>query len=329
MKTETTIRKGTVYSKYSEHRFNNSTVKSCDSTLALPKQSCVFTVGGKNYTKGMTHAGSFHADDVFATALIRCLHHSFIPVRTNDYHLAETAADDILVYDIGGGKFDHHQKDRKVREDGTPYAAFGLLWPVVGKDLGFSDIAIQKFDREFVCNIDRHDNTGCGNSIAYAISSMNNEVDTFMDAVSLATGLMVSMLYRLHRFDESIEFAKSRIDPRHPSWVDMIDSSGICHRCDYFAEESCPTRVLAIITKSKRMGYCVTSITDRKNGKTSNRYLFPKEYRGLSEDELKHVAHGIGMTFCHPSGFMAIFERYDQATYYCEKNIKEEKRNEI
>ena len=33
-----------------------------------------------------------------------------------------------IVFDIGRGEFDHHQKDSRIRENGVPYAAFGLLW---------------------------------------------------------------------------------------------------------------------------------------------------------------------------------------------------------
>ena len=34
----------------------------------------------------------------------------------------------IYVADIGGGKYDHHQKEAAVREDGAKYAACGLLY---------------------------------------------------------------------------------------------------------------------------------------------------------------------------------------------------------
>lgn len=37
-----------------------------------------------------------------------------------------------IVFDIGRGAFDHHQKDSRIRENGIPYAAFGLLWDAKG-----------------------------------------------------------------------------------------------------------------------------------------------------------------------------------------------------
>ena len=40
---------------------------------------------------------------------------------------------DGIVFDIGRGRYDHHQKDSRVRENGVPYAAFGLLWEELGE----------------------------------------------------------------------------------------------------------------------------------------------------------------------------------------------------
>ena len=84
------------------------------------------------FKAGMTHAGKFHADDVFASALLRVVYgkdFKISRVRT----VPEDVADDVLVFDIGGGKYDHHQNGSAVRKDaespldGIPYASFGLL----------------------------------------------------------------------------------------------------------------------------------------------------------------------------------------------------------
>ena len=72
---------------------------------------------------GFTHAGKFHADDVFATALLQILRPDIKITR------GFTVPDDFdgIVYDIGFGMFDHHQEPREYRANGVPYAAFGLL----------------------------------------------------------------------------------------------------------------------------------------------------------------------------------------------------------
>ena len=74
--------------------------------------------------KGFTHGGKFHADDVFSTALLQILRPDIQITR------GFTVPDDFdgIVYDVGGGMFDHHSEPRETRPNGVPYAAFGLLW---------------------------------------------------------------------------------------------------------------------------------------------------------------------------------------------------------
>ena len=40
----------------------------------------------------------------------------------------------ILVYDVGRGKYDHHQLDAKKRDNNITYSSFGLLWQDFGRD---------------------------------------------------------------------------------------------------------------------------------------------------------------------------------------------------
>ena len=70
-----------------------------------------------------THGGKFHADDVFSSALLLYINPEISITRGN------SVPDDFtgIVFDIGRGEVDHHQKDSRIRENGVPYAAFGLL----------------------------------------------------------------------------------------------------------------------------------------------------------------------------------------------------------
>ena len=78
----------------------------------------------KKNAKAFTHSGKFHADDVFSYALLLYLNPAITITRGN-----KVPKDfDGIVFDIGRGKYDHHQKDSRIRENGIPYAAFGLLW---------------------------------------------------------------------------------------------------------------------------------------------------------------------------------------------------------
>ena len=86
-------------------------------TEQLRQTNCVFTHGGK-----------FHADDVFSYALLRMIHPGLLVRRGNEVPQDFTG----IVFDVGGGAFDHHGNEEKKRENGVPYAAFGLLWQQLG-----------------------------------------------------------------------------------------------------------------------------------------------------------------------------------------------------
>ena len=97
-----------------------------------------------NIKKAFTHAGKFHADDVFSAALLRIMNPDVIIERGNQV----PEGYDGLVFDIGYGEFDHHQADSPVREDGIPYASFGLLWRKFGKDFLAEDA--EEFEKSFI-----------------------------------------------------------------------------------------------------------------------------------------------------------------------------------
>ena len=81
-----------------------------------------------------------------------------------------------IVFDIGRGEFDHHQKDSRIGENGVPYAAFGLLWEAVGADILGEELAV-KFDESFVQPLDNNDNTGEKNELATLIGNFNPSWD--------------------------------------------------------------------------------------------------------------------------------------------------------
>jgi uncharacterized UPF0160 family protein len=84
----------------------------------------------------VTHGGKFHADDVWAVAVLQILFPEARLMRTRDPVLV--AAGDFAV-DVGGiwdpaaGRFDHHQKGfGAARQTGVPYASAGLVWREYG-----------------------------------------------------------------------------------------------------------------------------------------------------------------------------------------------------
>lgn len=80
----------------------------------------------------ITHGGIFHADEIFATVILAKANpdKELRLCRTFNVDNAQAGA---IVYDIGGGRFDHHQRGGNgCRENGVPFAAAGLIWQEYG-----------------------------------------------------------------------------------------------------------------------------------------------------------------------------------------------------
>src|SRR3954449_10407357 len=111
--------------------------------------------------RAATHSGGFHADDVFALAVLRIVHPGVEVVRSRDPEVL--AAADFRV-DVGGeddpagGDFDHHQRGGAgERPNGIRYASFGLVWRHVGVDVAGSEEAAASVDERLVQGVDAND----------------------------------------------------------------------------------------------------------------------------------------------------------------------------
>lgn len=109
-----------------------------------------------------THGGIFHADDVFACAVLLKGHPSATIVRTRNGKKIESA--DVVV-DVGGvydpflGRYDHHQKGGAgARPNGIRYSSFGLVWRGYGEAVCASEAVAARVDAALVSAVDAVDN---------------------------------------------------------------------------------------------------------------------------------------------------------------------------
>ena len=85
------------------------------------------------------HDGTFHADDVFALAILKLVEPKIKIIRTREVDILKKV--DIRVdvgrtYNPKTGDFDHHQKEfTNKRPNNIPYASAGLIWQHFGKTL--------------------------------------------------------------------------------------------------------------------------------------------------------------------------------------------------
>ena len=265
-----------------------------------------------------THGGKFHADDVFSAALLKILNPDIKITRGFD----PPADFNGIVFDIGLGRFDHHQQDAEVRENGIPYAAFGLLWREFGGTVmrgcckpEHADKEAANFDEKFIQPLDEDDNTGSGNQLATAIGLFNPSWDSdesadncFFEAVNLA------MLILNKKFESvrSVQRATALVEkalaessdaivvlPRYAPWKNVLVKA----EADF------------VVYPSQRGGYSaqvVPADTDKDPD-----YYFPEEWAGKPEQELR-LASGVDtLSFCHKGRFLISTGTLEDAIAAC------------
>ena len=265
-----------------------------------------------------THSGKFHADDVFSSALLLYLNPEITITRGNK------VPDDFdgIVFDIGRGRYDHHQKDSRIRENGISYAAFGLLWEDLGCEILGDELA-EKFDEAFVQPLDNNDNTGEKNKLASLIGSFNPSWDenggtdeAFFRAVSVAGMILENKFARYlgnERADKRIEEVLETRDQTGDSRILVLPEFIPCQK------RLSETEVAFVIFPSNRGGYCIQP--QKKEYSLNYKCSFPSEWLGLENEELQKETGLSSATFCHKGGFLVSVGDLSDAIRACQISL--------
>lgn len=271
----------------------------------------------------VTHGGVFHADDVFATALLLIIWKMLCPEEdAPEIRRVFKVSDDEegLVYDIGNGEFDHHFEPKEYRENGIPYAAFGKLWRVIGPEV-FGVKFTKLLDDNLVSLIDDQDNGGDHNPLSQAISDFNPSWDDlktpdecFPDAVAFAKDILQRKIdrYESTKAAEDIvyEAAKKREDDRIlvlERYVPYLSK----------VQEDYP-EICFVVYSSLRGGW--NCMTVPNPGEKQGKVLFPEEWLGNTNEEL-------GITFCHVGNFLLSTNTKEQAIKCAKIALEEHDKN--
>lgn len=268
----------------------------------------------------ITHGGIFHADEVFGTIILSKVMDNIVLART--FKVPEDIADDVIVYDIGGGDFDHHQLGGNgTRADGIPYASCGLLWKEYGPQLCATtanpERAFAMMDAKLISGIDAND-TGyispkdCppGMSVSAVISGFNPRWDEktsadekFLMALQMAETIfdntfasICSTIAAEAAVEEAIETSPEEdvvVFSQFVPWQGTLLSS----------HNPKAEKMLYVVFPSLRGGWnwqgVPVSCLNRDLRKPC-----PEEWKGQPADELRRMT-GIGtVNFVHPAGFL-------------------------
>lgn len=285
----------------------------------------------------ITHSGTMHADEVFASAFLEMYLDNIFVFRTNDVDFTKVN-ERMIVYDVGRGKFDHHQADALKRENGITYCAFGLLWKEYGKDflkkygIDYVDEVWNGIDKDLVEYIDADDNgffpkveavykiktlPGIIKIFNPSYNSDEDETSQFERACSLAkmileeeilyiNGKVIANKKLLDELENVSSDAKYVVLDRYLPYEDTILGD------DRF------DNLLFVAYPSNRGGYAIKvvpkSIDDR-----SARQDFPEEWAGLVGKELELVSGIKGLKFCHSARFLVSCDSLDTVYAVFEK----------
>ncbi len=270
----------------------------------------------------VTHSGRFHADEVFATAMVLMIKKMTV-VRSRDEEVIAKAS---LVLDVGGeycpelGRFDHHQNSFTLeRANGIPFATAGLIWEHFGQEIFFNkglkndyeaQYAINWVDKKLIADIDAVDNGVYSSdprpSVSMLVGMMNSSSDddeiqyaAFLNAVDFCTDILnnfiksaiseAEVIVLLEDFAQKAEDGIMILDKNYP-YKDFLYSH---------------PEVKRVVYPKAKEGFGVYC-----NGESNH---LPERFRGLRAAELNEVSGLTDCVFCHKTGFMAVCKSFESA----------------
>lgn len=288
--------------------------------------------------KVVTHDDRFHADDVFTMATLRILLGDKITevVRTRDEAIIQSAD---IVFDVGNVydpetmRFDHHQKEGAgVRENGVPYASFGIVWKQYGEEICGSKEAAGLVDAKIIQPIDAGDNGypfytytqedveeyKLNNMVASFGATWKEEErydEAFAEVVDIAEKILRREIIIAKHKAEAIPLVESAYQNSTDKSVVVLDQY---YPWSQVIEKH--PEVLFVISPSKDGElWRVNAVQDEM---FVNRRDFPREWAGLREDQLPVVSGVADATFCHRKLFLAVARSKEGAISLAKKAIE-------
>lgn len=270
----------------------------------------------------ITHSGTMHADDVFATAFLELYLGDIKLFRTTSVDFDEIGKN-TLVYDVGRREFDHHQVDALKRENGITYCSFGLLWRKFGKDflekrnIEFVDEVFEGIDKDLIEGIDADDNgifpkieadykvKTTSNIIKLFNPSFNSDEDEseqFLKAVTLAKMIFEEELLYINGKVIAAKKVIELLANRDKDCKYLVLDEFLPYEETLLSTEEA-NNILFVAYPSNRGGYAIKTVPKSLEDRTA-RMDFPEEWAGLSNEELESVSNIEGLKFCHLGRFI-------------------------
>jgi uncharacterized UPF0160 family protein len=229
-----------------------------------------------------------------------------------------------IVYDVGGGEFDHHDMEKVYRDDGIPYAACGLIWRRFGREvIASKDSSLREeditsifnyIDRNLIEGIDALDN-GIWKTdgeipimnISSIISGFNplwnsdkDEDEAFSEIVNIVTPILKNVIsQRISVIKSKTHVVKAYKNRKIPQLL-VLDR--YCPYGDSLQEIDEKDEVLFVVYPRKD-SYAMQTV--RGNNREDKKKL-PAAWAGKRDGELASITGVPDAVFCHSGRFIAV-----------------------
>lgn len=286
----------------------------------------------------VTHNGSFHADDLFATAVLSILNNGNVKIiRTRDSKLIEKAD---YVYDVGGiydeklNRFDHHQEGGAgKRDNGIEYSSFGLVWKKYGEKICGSKESSKIVDNKLVAPIDAGDN-------GFDLIEKKHKIFPYLiqDVLSIFRPTLLERMDNDEQFEKALIWVKKILSREIKKSNDQMEITKIIQT---FYKNSTDKRLVVIEnpnvsryeiwdalqnfseplfivykTDEWRIIAMRTDINSFRNRKD-----FPKSWAGLRDEEFQKISGVEDAVFCHKNLFLVVAKTKEGAIKLAEKAL--------
>lgn len=288
--------------------------------------------------KVVTHDDRFHADDVFAMAVVRIFFGEKISkiVRTRN---EQDIQDADIVFDVGNvynpntNRFDHHQLEGAgVRGNGIPYASFGLVWKKWGHDICGSQEVADLVDKKIVQVIDASDNgfalysyttpdvkeyvmdTICG-AFGATWKEEDNYDESFFEIVFIAEKILRREIKIAQDKCEAFPFIEEAYNQSEDKRIVVLDKHYPWHEVLSKYDE-----ILFVISPTKdRSQWRISAVQQER---FMNKKDFPGDWAGLRGLELEKISGVQGAVFCHRKLFLTVSRSKESAILLAKKALE-------
>ncbi len=302
------------------------------------------SVTAHNMKKIATHNAKFHTDDVFAVATL------FLVLGKENCEVLRTRDEAVIsssdyVVDVGGiydeskNRFDHHQAGGAgERENGIPYASFGLVWRAFGEKLSGSKEVADDIDRILAQPIDAGDNGKdlftltppevspylVGNIVSLYRSTWKEEEDwdkRFMECVEWAQNVIKRQIKVAQDFAEGAEIVRMTYEVSPDKRLVIFDEKYSLGR-ELIVKNlvSFPEPLYSVFKRNDHKAWKVVAV--RKNVASFElRKRLPESWGAKNGPELVKETGVTDAIFCHRGGFMCVAESKEGALTLAQKAL--------